>query len=256
LVEEILDRFEAVLPEGVFLEIRGGRLSVHAPWGDMRANPIGELGVLPWLPMPRSRKFELAVQGVVEEVAKLIGYGVRADWPVAEATVDVNVVRGRIEIFFRAGDPPRAVLALEPFRWDGSLSEPPLDRSLRGKGERRFIGRVPPGHIEKVAESERAAAERSAALKDLHAAVKLKAKGMSSDQVRLLLRTEYQQRGLEPPSQGGGMEDFAVGVITASESSHPRVSALPVLAKGVHDLFQSARTAFKDDDDEEEETPT
>jgi hypothetical protein len=84
--------------------------------------------------MTRSRKFELAVQGVVEEVAKLIGCGVRREWPEADTRVDVSFRAGRIDIAFRTSEPPRTALALEPFRWDGPFGEPPRELPVLAKG--------------------------------------------------------------------------------------------------------------------------
>jgi hypothetical protein len=264
LVEEILQRFEPVLPEGVFLELRGGSLTAHGPSGTWPAGSIGQVGFLPWVPMAQSRKLELAVKDLAEEVTKSIGYvNMRPGqpdepfrWPADGAVVNVAVNHGAIEISFLAGEPPVTLLTLQPLRWAGPFSEAALAREDRNKGPRRYFGPVPSGHEERVAETDRLAAERSAALHDLNAALKEKSQGLTPDEIRTLLRDEYQQRGLEPPSPDGAREDFHVGIVAASNSTHPSIAAIPVLTKGLKDIVRWGRATLNDlheDDDPEDE---
>lgn len=259
LVEKIVVSFGDVMPDGVFLRLRGRVLDVRAARGGGWSGET--LGRLPWPPMPASMKWRLAVQGVYETVARGIGSVAtggparrapsedifRIKWPVPDAKVrlDISDIAIRATFLDPSGQP---VLAMPEVAWDGSKPADRRQDPTEHSSPIRYVGVVPDDVRQQDAQGARDREARSAAITSVVDEVIQRDPGTDKEAIRRAFRDAIAAHPEVDIPPGSSWEGRLVDFYAAGQGRFAAARTGIELTKAVHSFVRLLLGGGKTDD--------
>jgi hypothetical protein len=244
LFDLVVDAFEPVLPEEVYLVVKGrqvnARSTLTTPLDGVRFG-----GRIPWAFSSPASKGKIFIENLCEKIAESIGpvsAGPGQDaaaWPAPDASLRADVEDGQVTISFFG--PDRApLLTVGPVPWAGPWVTTEEKRST-DEASRRYVGPVPADHreLDELRDNRRAA--RDTATTELVDALMARNLGTDKTAITVALREELGHRPELRLRSDTRSEARVVELIAAVNGPHPRADGLITLARYAKNVIHVLR---------------